>query len=126
MTRGFPFSTKCRQLGAFVVADVRRGVDRASGDEKHVAGLERYWGPAFDFVLKRAFKHIDDLLARMLVSREFRSRLEIDPSLDRLAASYARLWRCSSVRVTPTGRCVCASSAEPLPTFNTAAIAASL
>lgn len=38
-------------------------MDRVSGNEKHIARLERNSGACFDFVLKRALEHIDTATA---------------------------------------------------------------
>jgi hypothetical protein len=82
-TSGFPFFDDIRgELLRVAAADVLRRVDRSGGDERHIAGLERYRRLALDLIFDRALDDIDDLFARMRVLAERRSAVEVDARLN--------------------------------------------
>jgi hypothetical protein len=66
-------------------------MDRASWNKEDIACPERYRRLSLDLILKRAFQDVDDLFARMRMSAESRSRLEVDAHLDGFASSRSKV-----------------------------------
>src|SRR5918993_3338426 len=85
------FHDICGELCRVGGTHVTHRVDRFSGGEQDVAGVERRRWLALDLILQRPFEDIDDLFARMLVLEGRRLRADVHAVLDDLASGNAEI-----------------------------------
>ena len=72
-------------------ADVPHRVNRSSRDGQGVTGVERPRRLAFDLILQRPFKDIDDLFTRMSVLDCWRVRVDVYARLNDLTPGDAQI-----------------------------------
>ena len=63
----------------------------AGRDEQHLAGMQRHGWLTLHHVFERAFEHVDDFLARMPVTAECRTRIELHAHLNDFASTCGEI-----------------------------------